>query len=156
MRLERFSKIHKQNTYIYKENMQSLRPKTASNSINKARNLTSSFLFNTNRLSIRNFSSVRIYEGSLFSSSAKFMLIYSSKFLEFLAGAVDIFSVPYTTVTLTYSCGNKMPTRCNRSFFCRSYCLLNMFRASLCPSSGAQEYYSVVAACGISCCGFFK
>jgi len=29
-----------------------------------------------------------------------------------------------------------------------------MFRASLCPSSGAQEYYTVVAACGISCCGF--
>jgi len=32
--------------------------------------------------------------------------------------------------------------------------LLSMFRASLCPSSGAQEYYTVVAACGISCCGF--
>jgi len=29
-----------------------------------------------------------------------------------------------------------------------------MFRASLCPSSGAQEYYTVVAACGIFCCGF--
>jgi len=29
-----------------------------------------------------------------------------------------------------------------------------MFRAPLCPSSGAEEYYSVVAACGISCCGF--
>ena len=27
-----------------------------------------------------------------------------------------------------------------------------MFRASLCPSSGAQEYYTVVAVCGISCC----
>jgi len=37
-------------------------------------------------------------------------------------------------------------------FYCRSYCLLNMFRASLCPSSGVQEYYTVVAACGISCC----
>ena len=45
--------------------------------------------------------------------------------------------------------GNKMPTRCNRGFYCRSYCLLNMFRASLCPSSGAQEYYTVVAACGL-------
>ena len=33
-----------------------------------------------------------------------------------------------------------MPTRCNRDFYCRSYCLLNMFRAPLCPSSGAQEY----------------
>ena len=51
-------------------------------------------------------------------------------------------------------CGNKMPTRCNRGFYCRSYCLLYMFRAPLCPSSGAQEYYTVVAACGISCCGF--
>ena len=49
---------------------------------------------------------------------------------------------------------NKMPTRCNRGFYCRSYYLLNMFRAPLCPSSGAQEYYTVVAACGISCCGF--
>ena len=29
-----------------------------------------------------------------------------------------------------------------------------MFRAPLCPSSGAQDYYTVVAACGISCCGF--
>jgi len=26
-----------------------------------------------------------------------------------------------------------------------------MFRASLCPSSEAQEYYTVVAACGILC-----
>ena len=24
-----------------------------------------------------------------------------------------------------------MPARCNRSFYCRSYCLLNMFRAPL-------------------------
>ena len=37
-------------------------------------------------------------------------------------------------------------------FYCRSYFLLNMFRAPLCPSSGAQEYYTVVAACSISCC----
>jgi hypothetical protein len=43
-------------------------------------------------------------------------------------------------------CGNKMPTRCNRGFYCRFYCLLNMFRPPLCPSSGAQEYYTVVAA----------
>ena len=48
-----------------------------------------------------------------------------------------------------------MPTRCNRSFlYCRTYCLFNMFRVPLCPSSGAQEYYTVVAACGIWCCGF--
>ena len=51
-------------------------------------------------------------------------------------------------------CGNKLQTRCNRGSYCRSYCLLNVFRTSLCPSSGAQEYYTVVALCGISCCGF--
>ena len=28
------------------------------------------------------------------------------------------------------------------------------FGAPLCPSSAAQEYYTVFAACGISCCGF--
>ena len=39
-------------------------------------------------------------------------------------------------------CGNKMPTRCNRWFYCRSYCLLNTFQAPLCPSSGAREYYT--------------
>ena len=27
-------------------------------------------------------------------------------------------------------------------FYCRSYCLLSMFRAPLCPSSGAREYYT--------------
>jgi len=47
-----------------------------------------------------------------------------------------------------------MPTRCNTGFYCCSYCLLNMFLAPLCPSSGTQEYYTVVAACGILCCGF--
>jgi hypothetical protein len=27
-------------------------------------------------------------------------------------------------------------------FYCRSYCLLNIFRAPLCPLSGAREYYT--------------
>ena len=27
-------------------------------------------------------------------------------------------------------------------FYCRYYCLLNMFQAPLCPSSGAREYYT--------------
>ena len=31
--------------------------------------------------------------------------------------------------------------------------LQDMFQAPLCPSSGAQEYYTVVAVCGTSCCG---
>ena len=40
-----------------------------------------------------------------------------------------------------------MRTRCNRWFlYCRSYCLLNTFRAPLCPSSGSQEY------CTGGCC----
>ena len=62
--------------------------------------------------------------------------------------------IPYFLNIVMLICGNKMPTRCNRGFYCRPYCLLNMFRALLCPSSGAQEYYTVVAACGILCCGF--
>jgi len=38
--------------------------------------------------------------------------------------------------------GDKRPTRCNRLvFYCKTYCSLNMFRAPLCPSSGAQELY---------------
>jgi len=50
-------------------------------------------------------------------------------------------------------CENKMPTRCNKGFYCRSYCLLNMFQAPLFPSSGAQEYCTVVAACGFQVVG---
>ena len=45
-----------------------------------------------------------------------------------------------------------MPTRCNRGFYLQILLLARMFRASLCPSSGVQEYYTVVAACGIFCC----
>ena len=66
----------------------------------------------------------------------------------------EIILLPLNDIIINkIKCGKKLPTRCNRGFYCRSYCLLNMFRASLCPSSGAQEYYTVVAACGISCCG---
>ena len=43
-----------------------------------------------------------------------------------------------------YRSGNKMSTRCNRGFYCRSYCLLNMFWAPLCPSSAAQWLLPVV------------
>ena len=35
-----------------------------------------------------------------------------------------------------------LPANRTRDFYCRSYCLLNMFRAPLCPSSGAREYYT--------------
>ena len=37
-----------------------------------------------------------------------------------------------------------MPTRRNRGFYWRSYCLPNMFWAPLCPSLAAQDYYTVV------------
>ena len=35
-------------------------------------------------------------------------------------------------------CENKMPTRCTDDIYCRFYCMLNMFQAILCPSSGAR------------------
>ena len=33
--------------------------------------------------------------------------------------------LPVVFGAVVYICGNKMPTRCNRGFYCRSYCLLN-------------------------------
>ena len=85
----------------------------------------------------------------------------ANNFSKFLRCYILFFSVEelkhflcYFDLASSLICGNKMTTRCNRGFYCRSYCLLNMFRAPLCPSSGAQEYYTVVAACGISCCDF--
>ena len=47
-------------------------------------------------------------------------------------------------------CGTKMPTRCNRGFYCRSYCLLNMFRGPLCPPS-AEGYVSGLQDPAASC-----
>jgi hypothetical protein len=41
-----------------------------------------------------------------------------------------------------------------QGFLLQILLLAHMFRAPLCPSSGAQEYYTVVAACGIWGCGF--
>jgi len=40
----------------------------------------------------------------------------------------------------------RKPTRCNNKMFIIKFCL-NMFRASLCPSSGEQKPY--VTACGV-------
>ena len=89
----------------------------------------------------------------------KFTLIFTLKVLLHVSVYTNIIrelAFVLAKVITDLICGNKMPTRCYRGFYCRSYCLLNMFRASLCPSSGAQEHYTVVAACGILCCGFFK
>ena len=33
-----------------------------------------------------------------------------------------------------------------------TYDMLNMFRALLCPSSGALDYMCVIAAYGVQCC----
>ena len=56
----------------------------------------------------------------------------------YLMGYLPNFQVfyQYFLGKLKLICGNKMQTRCNRGFYCRSYCLLNIFRAPLCPSSG--------------------
>ena len=53
-----------------------------------------------------------------------------------------------------------MPTRSKcqldptDDFYCRSYCLLNMFQAPLCPSSGARELLPVVFGAWFSSCRY--
>jgi len=50
----------------------------------------------------------------------------------------DVWHVKCTMMKDSLKRGNKMPTRCSGGFYCTSYCLLNMFREPLCPSSGAH------------------
>ena len=45
----------------------------------------------------------------------------------------------WVVVKLCDNCRIKTPTRCHLLFYCTSY-RLNMFRAFLCPSSGARDY----------------
>jgi hypothetical protein len=55
------------------------------------------------------------------------------------------FTTPICIITHTtanfirYTCRIKKPNRCHLIFYCTSY-RLNMFRALLCPSSGARDY----------------
>jgi len=42
----------------------------------------------------------------------------------------------------------RKPTRCYWMLYC-TYNLLNMFRALICPSSGARDYSCVIAAHGV-------
>ena len=42
------------------------------------------------------------------------------------------------------------PTRCHCMVYC-TYNMLNMFRALLCPSSGARDYMCVITAYGVQC-----
>jgi len=44
------------------------------------------------------------------------------------------------------------PTRCHWMFYC-TYDTLNMFRALICPSSGARNYMCVITAYGVQCLG---
>ena len=58
-------------------------------------------------------------------------------------------------INIATLCGNKMPTRCNRGFYCRSYCLLNIFRCITMPiirssrvlDSGCCLWYFISNAC---------
>ena len=43
---------------------------------------------------------------------------------------------------IVFLCGNKMQLDATDYIYCRFYCMLNMFRAILCPSSGAREYHT--------------
>ena len=76
-----------------------------------------------------------------------------------LKAFVDCSKLNFTLLTAHKQgtvCGNKMPTRCKRGFYCRSYCLLNMFRVPLCPSSGVQEYYTVFFKLLVWCCSILQ
>ena len=42
------------------------------------------------------------------------------------------------------------PARCHSMVYC-TYNMLNMFRALLCPSSGARDYVCVIIAYGVQC-----
>jgi len=46
------------------------------------------------------------------------------------------------------------PTRSHWMFYC-TYNMFNMFRALLCPSSGARDYMCVITAYGVQCLGWW-
>ena len=54
---------------------------------------------------------------------------------------IKIYADKNTEITTTYL-EIKCQLDATDDLYCRSYCLLNMFRAPLCPSSGAREYYT--------------
>ena len=67
-----------------------------------------------------------------------FQFIYFLNRFNMKEDTVQILSEPVASTYKQLHCeilifGNKMPTRCNRGFYCRSYCLLNMFRATTMP-----------------------
>ena len=46
------------------------------------------------------------------------------------------------------------PPRCHWMVYC-TYNMLNIFRAILCPSSGARDYMCVITAYGVQCLGYW-
>ena len=58
--------------------------------------------------------------------------------------------LPTSILSLFTSMWNKKPTRCHLVLYLfHLYKLLNMFRATLCPSSGADDLVVFFAACGV-------
>ena len=55
---------------------------------------------------------------------------------------VCFFLIFYIIYSYCYYVEIKCQLDATDDFYCRSYCLLNMFRAPLFPSSGAREYYT--------------
>ena len=84
---------------------------------------------------------VRIHRPFLLISLSHHEVVPAKSVIDIsLTSLLASIKIIFVETEITLICGNKMPTRRNRGFYCRSYCLLNMFRAPLCPSSGAQVY----------------
>ena len=64
------------------------------------------------------------------------------------------FDLLMVSTTLLESCRGlrreERTTRCHWMLYC-TYDMLNMFRAPLCPSSGALDYMCVIATYGVQC-----
>jgi hypothetical protein len=56
----------------------------------------------------------------------------------------------YVKLSIVSPRREEKPTRCHWMFYC-TYNMLNMFRALLCPSSGAREYMCVITSFGVQC-----
>ena len=52
------------------------------------------------------------------------------------------------------NCREKKPARCHWMVYC-TYNMLNIFRALLCPSSGARDYMCVMTAYGVRCLAYW-
>ena len=61
-----------------------------------------------------------------------------------------LYIVWYFHINKKKACREEKPTRCHWMVYC-TYNMLNMFRALLCPSSGARDYMCVITAYGVQC-----